>query len=360
MRRFEIPAMAPLKAKTTPPTASKTEAPGRTKEDKQQKENDRKRQQKERRATRRELETSNVGLTSPAANDTPTLPATSAISSQPPPPFIDTTISTPSPVTHPISPPQLDLTAAEARSAHVLPAAAPNSVPPIPHVPQFVFDDYRRLLDDREEDFIAANDADGTLEGLLSLALQIGWQAGWNFGRECGVLSGKDDGRRDGVMEGRKAALAEAKAQPPPVVREFTTTQTQTDAPAVIPSQETLPPLTVTTDIVPTISPVPRDLTALQTGSPRPFGTLQRRLARSRNSRAHAQKKSPPVPTHPTVTRRHPHGIASNKPILTTSVPLPPLPRARRQHHVLDWDRDPLLSDLGRALGALGWVRGFG
>ncbi|KAJ7436395.1 hypothetical protein B0H11DRAFT_2110530 [Mycena galericulata] len=121
-----------------------------------------------------------------------------------------------------------------------------------------------------------------------------------------------------------------------------------------------LPLPAVTTDtIVPTISPVPRDLTALQTGSPRPFGTLQRRLARSRNSRAHARKKSAPVPTPPIVTRRHPQSIASNKPISTTPIPIPPLPRARRQH-TLDWDRDPLLSDLGRALGALGWIRQVG
>ncbi|KAJ7503721.1 hypothetical protein B0H11DRAFT_1984046, partial [Mycena galericulata] len=118
-------------------------------------------------------------------------------------------------------------------------------------------------------------------------------------------------------------------------------------------------PLPTTDTTVPTISPGPRDLTALQTGSPRPFGTLQRRLARSRNSRAHAQKKSASVPTPPIVTRRHPQGIASDKPISTAPVPIPPLPRARRQHHwhTLDWDRDPLLSDLSRALGALGWIR---
>ena len=347
-----IPAAAKPVVKTTP---VKTETAGRTTEEKKQREADRKREQKERRATRRELETSNIGLTSPTANNTPNLPATSAISLQPPP-FIDTIISTPSPAPRPIPSAQPDPAPVEARSAHVLPAAASESVPP-----QFVFDDYRRLLDDREEDFIAANDADGTLEGLLSLALQIGWQAGWNFGRQCGVLSGKKDGRREGVMEGRKATLADAKAQPPPITREFTTTPTQTDAAAVTLPQETLPPLAMAADtIVPPVVPSPRDLTALQTGSPRPFGTLQRRLARSRRPHGHAQKKSVPTPTHPILTRRHPHGIANNKPVLTTPVPSPLHPRARCQHHALDWDRDPLLSDLSRALGALGWIRRVG
>ncbi|KAJ7309485.1 hypothetical protein DFH08DRAFT_823425 [Mycena albidolilacea] len=198
-------------------------APGRTKEEKRQRENDRKKEQKERRAARRELETSNVGLTSPAANDTPTLPPTSAISSQPPPPFIDTTVSTPSPATRPISPPHPRPTYIEAQSAHVLPAAAfilvPPSVPDIPPVPQSIFDNYRELLDEREEDYITANDADRILEGLLSLALNIGWRAGWQLGQESGILSGEEDERREGVIQSQHAALTEARARPPATIR---------------------------------------------------------------------------------------------------------------------------------------------
>jgi len=103
-------------------------------------------------------------------------------------------------------------------------------------------------------------------------------------------------------MEGRIATLADAKAQPLLVTRESTTAQSQTDTAVVMP-QETLPSPTITTDtIVLTISPVPHDLTALQTGSPRPFSTLQRRLARSRTSHGHAQTKWAPVPTHPIIT----------------------------------------------------------
>ncbi|KAJ7133257.1 hypothetical protein C8R44DRAFT_870666 [Mycena epipterygia] len=320
MRRLTIPTAAKTPPLAALKTETETETAGRTQEEKKQKENDRKRQQKERRATRRELETSSAGLTSPAASDTPNLPATSASLAPPPPPIVDTTISTPSPIIHPISPPHPQPTHLEAQSAHVLPASAFISVPPsisdIPPVPQSVFDNYRELLDEHEEDFVAANDADRTLEGLLSLALNIGWRAGWKLGWESGILAGKEDGRREGVIEGRHATFVEARAQPPPAIREFTTAHIQTDAAAVIISpQESLPPLTVTADTITLpVVPIPRDFTALQTGSPRPFSTLQRRLARSRNSRAHAQKKSPPVPTHPTVTRRHPHGIASNKP----------------------------------------------
>jgi len=113
---------------------------------------------------RRELETSSTGLTSPAANDMPTLPATSTILPQPLPLLIDMTTSTPSPAIHPISPLHPQPTYLEVQSAHVLPAAAfipvPLSVPDIPPVPQSIFDDYRELLDEREEDFVAANDAD--------------------------------------------------------------------------------------------------------------------------------------------------------------------------------------------------------
>ncbi|KAJ7117005.1 hypothetical protein C8R44DRAFT_738872 [Mycena epipterygia] len=267
--------MTTPKAKTTPPTASKTEAPGRTKEEKKQRGNDRKRERQD--------------------------------------PHV------PFPHLNPIRP------------------SAPPSVAPIPYIPQFVFNHYRQLLDDHEEYFIASNDADDTLEGLLSLALQIGWQIGWEHGRESGISSGKKDGRHEGITEGRHLGLEEA-TQLPPI--------------------ESLPLLTVTVDaITPPVVPIPRDFTALQTGSPHPFGTLQRRLARSRRPQ-HAQKKSIPVPTHPIITRQHPQGISNNKPISTTPVLLPPHPRRGRQRRVLDWDHDPLLSDLGRALGALGWIRG--
>ncbi|KAJ7144021.1 hypothetical protein C8R44DRAFT_725012 [Mycena epipterygia] len=221
----------------------------------------------------------------------PPLPATPAISPQLPPPIINTTISTPSPATRPISPPQPDPTSVAVRSAHVLPAAAsaPPSVAPIPYVLQFVFDHYRQLLDDREEHFIASNDADDTLEGLLSLALQIGWQIGWEHGRESGNLAGKEDGRCEGITKGRRLGLEEA-TQLPPIVREFANIKIQMDtAAAIILLQESLPPLTVTADaITPPVVPIPRDFTALQTGSPHPFATNLSQQRRFHYCRIHA------------------------------------------------------------------------
>jgi hypothetical protein len=109
--------------------------------------------------------------------------------------------------------------------------------------------------------------------------------------------------------------------------------------------------------IVQPVVVVPRDLTILRTGISRPFGTLQRRLARSRRHLRHSQKKSFPTPTHPVITRRHPLGISDGKPATITPHSPSPHRRVPTQCRILDWDRDPLLSDLGRALGALGWIR---
>ncbi|KAJ7124297.1 hypothetical protein C8R44DRAFT_916924 [Mycena epipterygia] len=263
MRRFEIPAMAPPKAKTTPPMALKTEAPGRTKEEKRQKENERKREQKERRATR--------------SNNTPTLPATSASLPQLLPPTMDKTISTPSPTIRPISPLHPQPTYLKARSTCVLPTAAfisvPPSVPDIPPVPQSVFDDYRDLLDEHEEDFVAANDADYcTLEGLLSLALNIGWRVGWQLGRDSGILSGKEEGRCEGIVEGRHTVLVQGKAQLPPVTHA---------AAVIILSKE---PLTVAAETVvpPLCIPVPLILLVLFNGGLHIHGTLAHMLRKNR------------------------------------------------------------------------------
>ncbi|KAJ7220403.1 hypothetical protein C8J57DRAFT_1536883 [Mycena rebaudengoi] len=88
----------------------------------------------------------------------------------------------------------------------------------------------------------------------------------------------------------------------------------------------------------------PRDFSALRTGTVRPFGSLQRRARRS---------------THPPCSRHTQQTTARNiyktGPAHST---LPsqhrPLPRSRQP---LDWNRDPRLQDLNRALTALGWVR---
>ena len=66
----------------------------------------------------------------------------------------------------------------------------------------------------------------------------------------------------------------------------------------------------------------------------------------------------PPVPTffiqsQPFITWCHPSGIGPGKPVIAvpfrTSAPAPPVLK-------FDWDQDPQLADLSRALWALGWA----
>ena len=53
------------------------------------------------------------------------------------------------------------------------------------------------------------------------------------------------------------------------------------------------------------------------------------------------------------IMRRHPSGIAHGKPIITIPCIAAHLPTSAPN---LDWDNDPRLSDLSRALQALGWI----
>jgi len=114
---------------------------------------------------------------------------------------------------------------------------------------------------------------------------------------------------------------------------------------------------------------ITRDFSALRSGCTKPFGTLQRRFTRSR-ARSHRSSYIPSIskqsriftpPTmctvstiyphqSPVITRRHPAGIAPGRPTVTIA----PLTQPAI---TLDWDRDPRLADLGKALHALGWVR---
>jgi hypothetical protein len=112
----------------------------------------------------------------------------------------------------------------------------------------------------------------------------------------------------------------------------------------------------------PNMYPPPRDLSTLRTGRVQPFGTLRRRTRRRRapappffsQSRKSSYPTLPPFRQYqPFITRCHPSGIGPGKPIITipigtTSAPAPALK--------LDWDQDPRLVDLSRALRALGWT----
>ncbi|KAJ7937654.1 hypothetical protein B0H13DRAFT_2302478 [Mycena leptocephala] len=107
------------------------------------------------------------------------------------------------------------------------------------------------------------------------------------------------------------------------------------------------------------MTPSPRDFSALSTGCEKPFASLQRRRRRSPRAPS-SWTQSRPIPrqhTKSSVYNRysqkhtphsHPlfHFPASSSSLPAEQVPTP-----------LDWDRDPRLRDLSRALTALGWVK---
>jgi len=104
----------------------------------------------------------------------------------------------------------------------------------------------------------------------------------------------------------------------------------------------------------------PRDFSCLRSNQPSPFQTIQRRIHRYRTvRRRHRDCRRRDVPnTTPFAnniifTRSHPSGISLGKPTFTTpfSITSPPTSVPK-----FDWDRDPHLADLSRALRALGWI----
>jgi hypothetical protein len=108
-------------------------------------------------------------------------------------------------------------------------------------------------------------------------------------------------------------------------------------------------------------SNLPRDISGLKTGHPQPFGTLQRRTRRRRaplqvfSSRNFFRSALPShIASQPFITRRHPAGIGPGRPIVTIPVGVAPVPAASVLK--LDWDLDPRLANLSRALRALGWA----
>ncbi|KAJ7265618.1 hypothetical protein C8J57DRAFT_1620606 [Mycena rebaudengoi] len=114
------------------------------------------------------------------------------------------------------------------------------------------------------------------------------------------------------------------------------------------------------TPSTPSPAPPSRDFSALSTGNPNLFSSLQRRLTRS--SRPHFRQSC----------RRHfkkldtkVYLIQSPPPTSYRSAPRLPPPSSTHFTSVkiptqLDWDHNPHLRNLGRALTALGWVRSGG
>ncbi|KAJ6514858.1 hypothetical protein C8R47DRAFT_493855 [Mycena vitilis] len=113
----------------------------------------------------------------------------------------------------------------------------------------------------------------------------------------------------------------------------------------VVPSHTAPPPST------------PRDFSALCTGLPQPFASLQRRRRRPPTST---------FPNHLVLIRRsrqkniihYPAGRRAPLPYSHRPPSIPfPTPTSLSPSDALDWDQDPRLRDLGQALTALGWVR---
>jgi hypothetical protein len=113
-------------------------------------------------------------------------------------------------------------------------------------------------------------------------------------------------------------------------------------------------------------STLTRDISGLKTSHTQPFGSLRRRTRRRRvppqffiaprlGQSSWSSHVRPPY-AQPIITRCYPLGSGPGKPVVTipfrgtpTPAPVPPAP-------VLNWDHDPRLADLSRALRALGWT----
>ncbi|KAJ6501215.1 hypothetical protein C8R47DRAFT_1109191 [Mycena vitilis] len=116
----------------------------------------------------------------------------------------------------------------------------------------------------------------------------------------------------------------------------------------VIPSHTAPPPST------------PRDFSALCTGLPQPFGSLQRRRRRPPTStfqNPSSYRHSVRRPHQKNIVH-HPAGRRAPLPYSHRPPSIPfPAPTSLSPSDALDWDQDPRLRDLGQALVALGWVR---
>ncbi|KAJ7077393.1 hypothetical protein B0H15DRAFT_861720 [Mycena belliarum] len=195
-------------------------------------------------------------------------------------------------------------------------------------------------------------------------------------------LAGYKEGYKKGVKEGRGTGVKAEASSPRPLFCSISS-QTDTDpphptsAPPIDPSvslspDPTLPALPPTsrrdtseprTELFPH-SPPARDFSSLRTGIPQPFGSLCRRFRRSRrpprpSSRAHEAGQPIFILKNYSVHSKCPShsGIAPascptlhDHPLRTSSSTFDASVR-------LDWDRDPRLRGLSRALTALGWSR---
>ncbi|KAJ7167435.1 hypothetical protein C8R43DRAFT_1161115 [Mycena crocata] len=158
----------------------------------------------------------------------------------------------------------------------------------------------------------------------------------------------------------------------PPSLRSVSTAATQTDIVAVAPVPldwaEDAATLPIHLPLSETPPPAARDLSALHTGSPQPFASLQRRRRRAPRT-ANTPLQNPPLRhsihppqkesgIHRSVTRRTPPSHSHSPPFIPSPGPTSFLPPDKpAAPFPLDWDQDPRLRNLARALTALGWVK---
>ena len=140
---------------------------------------------------------------------------------------------------------------------------------------------------------------------------------------------------------------------PLPVTSTFNTSDNPPPEPEAVAAASEFPPVQSTSwadddnssPILPTYYPKfpPRDFSSLNSGSPLPFQTNLRRILPRRRSRHQFWNRLPPPRRHPQFRN------------LRTSTYPPPSVNLQLK---LNWNNDPRLFELGRALNALGWVRG--
>ncbi|KAJ7431466.1 hypothetical protein B0H11DRAFT_1762039 [Mycena galericulata] len=228
------------------------------------------------------------------------------------------------------------------------------------------FDDYSFGHDEGVKEGRTSGLRDGKKEGRKAGKAQglkegesVGFERGLSEGKRLGFVAGREFGEKQAaklskplassrilVDAGTDSPLTELLLPPAPSIITYTSTfaQTDTQCDTILPIHSTTPSLIWAdepSDVhIPkrTNSPrlPPRDLSVLrsESTSSTPFATLRHR--------AHRTKKSPRG-TH----RSAPCARATRESTSKTST--------ANTGSSLDWDRDPRLFDLSRALRSLGW-----
>ncbi|KAJ7192385.1 hypothetical protein B0H12DRAFT_1246166 [Mycena haematopus] len=203
--------------------------------------------------------------------------------------------------------------------------------------------------------------------------------------REAGYREGYKKGIEEGLRKGQTAEASALPATTTPRLFSSTASQTNDEPKAVVavapcpvppstpcphsPSTHTDPNDLMELPFHPRSSspcPASHDLSSLCTGTSQLFASLQRCRRRS-SCTPRSRFSSSWEPGRPQTivlqiydsTAKIPHTHYRDGPSsFSTSQFTPMSPPTQKQPSLsLDWDRDPRLCDLGRALTALGWVR---